>query len=65
MKVVICNRVYSMKFPSQDVFHTPVKGHTDSCSDPELPDRDEVRQFVLEHLQSRGIDLSRDANQAK
>jgi glucan phosphoethanolaminetransferase (alkaline phosphatase superfamily) len=65
VQVVVCNRVYNMLFPSQDVRHRPVKGHTNSCSDLELPDRDEIRQFVLEHLRSRGIDLSRDVKQAK
>ncbi len=65
VKVVVCNRVYSMGFPSQGVGHSPVKGHTDACSDLELPGRDEIRQFVLKHLRSRGIDLSRDVKQAK
>jgi arylsulfatase A-like enzyme len=65
VQVVVCNRVYSMLFPSQGFLERPVKGHTNSCSDLELPDRDEIRQFVLEHLRSRGIDLSRDVKQAK
>ena len=65
VKVVVCNRVYSMRFPSQGVGHSPVEGHTDPCSDLELPDREEVRQFVLGHLESSGIDLSRDVKQAK
>ncbi len=65
VRCVVCNRVYGMGFPSQDVVHSPVKGHTDPCSDLELPDHEEVRRFVLEHLQSRGIDLSRDVRQAE
>jgi hypothetical protein len=65
VQVVVCNRVYTMHFPSQSVSKRPVEGHTDPCSDLELPDGDEVRQFVLEHLQSRGFDLSRDVKQVK
>ncbi len=65
VQVVVCNRVYTMRFPSQGVGHRPVEGHTDRCSDSELPDRDEVQKFIIEHLQSRGIDLSRDVEQAK
>ena len=64
-KVVICDRVYSIRFPEQHVAYRPVKGHTDPCSDSEFPDREEVRQFILEQLQARGIDMSRDAGQAK
>jgi arylsulfatase A-like enzyme len=64
-KVVICNRVYGIRFPSQHLNHSPVEGHTDPCSDLELPDHEEVRQFILEHLQSSGIDLPRDVQQAK
>jgi arylsulfatase A-like enzyme len=65
MRVVACDREYGLRFPSQGVRSSPVKGHTDPCSDLELPDRDEIRQFLLEHLQSRGFDLSRDVKQAK
>jgi arylsulfatase A-like enzyme len=65
VQVVVCNRVYGVGFPAQNMVDSPVKGHTDPCSDLELPDRDEIQQFVLEHLQSRGIDLSRDVRQAK
>jgi len=65
VQAVVCNRVYSVEFPAQNVGQSPVKGHTDPCSDLELPDREEIRQFVLDHLQSRGIDLSRDVRQAK
>ena len=65
VQVVVCNRVYIMQFPSQRVVHGTVGGHTDPCSDLEFPDRDEIQQFVLEHLQSRGIDLSRDVRQPK
>jgi hypothetical protein len=65
VQVVVCNRVYSMLFPSQGFIESPVKGHTNPCSDLELPDHDEIREFVLEHLRSRGIDLSRDVKQAE
>ena len=63
--VVVCNRVYFMRFPERRDSYGPVKGHTDPCSDLELPDREEVREFVIEHLRSRGIDLSRDVKQAE
>jgi hypothetical protein len=54
-----------MGFPSRGVGSHRVEGHTDPCIDRELPDRDEIRDFVLEHLQSRGFDLSRDVKQAE
>jgi hypothetical protein len=63
--VVVCSRAYSMGFPSQSVSYLPVEGHTDPCSDRELPDREEIKQFVLELLQSSGLDLSRDVRQAE
>jgi arylsulfatase A-like enzyme len=63
--VVICNRVYTMRFPSQHVSHSPVEGHTNPCNDQELPNHRELQEIVLEHLQSSGIDLSRDVRQAK
>jgi hypothetical protein len=63
--VVICNRVYTMRFPSQHVSHSPVEGHTNPCNDQELPNHHELQEIVLEHLQSSGIDLSRDVRQAK
>ncbi|MBW2495435.1 MAG: sulfatase-like hydrolase/transferase, partial [Deltaproteobacteria bacterium] len=63
--VVICNRLYSVHFPTRRVGQRPIEGHTDPCDDRELPKRDEVQQLVLDHLVSRGFDLSRDVRQAK
>jgi arylsulfatase A-like enzyme len=65
VQVVVCNRLYTMWFPSQGVGVHSVEGHTDRCSNAELPDDAEIQQFVLEHLQSRGFDLSRDVRQAE
>jgi hypothetical protein len=63
--VVICNRVYAMRFPSQGVGYRRVEGHTNPCEEQELPDRDELREIVLEHFRESGIDLSRDVRQAE
>jgi hypothetical protein len=63
--VAVCNRMYTMYFPTQGVSPQPIVGHTDPCSDLELPDREEVRRFVLEHLESSGIDPSRDVRQSR
>jgi hypothetical protein len=65
VQVVVCNRIYTMWFPSRGVGIHSVEGHTDRCSNAELPDVAEIQQFVLEHLQSRGFDLSRDVRQAE
>ena len=65
VQVVVCNRVYSMRFPSRGVGQRPVEGHTDPCNDLELPDPAEIRRFVLEHLESRGMDLTRDVLQTE
>jgi len=63
--VVVCNRFYSMHFPTRHVGQRPIEGHTDPCSDSDLPDGEEIRQFVLDHLVSRGFDLSRDVRQTQ
>jgi len=65
VQVVVCNRVYSMRFPSRGVGQRPVEGHTDPCNDLELPDPAEIGRFVLEHLESRGMDLTRDVLQTE
>ncbi len=63
--VVVCDRIYSVHFPSRRVGQRPIEGHTDRCQDRDLPDKDAIQQLVLEHLVSRGFDLSRDVRQAK
>jgi arylsulfatase A-like enzyme len=63
--VVICNQLYSMQFPMRGVGRRPIDGHTDPCSERDLPDRDEIQPLVLDHLVSRGFDLSRDVRQVK
>ncbi|MBW2691060.1 MAG: sulfatase-like hydrolase/transferase [Deltaproteobacteria bacterium] len=63
--VVICNQLYSMQFPIRGVGRRPIDGHTDPCSVRDLPDRDEVKQLILDHLVSREFDLSRDVRQTK
>jgi phosphoglycerol transferase MdoB-like AlkP superfamily enzyme len=65
VQVVVCNRIYLLNFPSKSVYHHPVEGHTTPCVDLDLPDNEEVYQFILEHLQSRGIDLTRDVRQTR
>ncbi len=65
IKVVVCNRIYSVRFSSQLVGASAIRGHTDPCTENELPDRDEIKKFVFEHLKSSGLDLSRDVRQAK
>jgi hypothetical protein len=63
--VVICNRIYSVHFPTRRVGQQSIDGHTDPCSDRDLPDRDEIQQYILGHLVAREFDLSRDVRQAK
>jgi arylsulfatase A-like enzyme len=62
-QVVICNRVYSMRFPSRGVGRRPVKAHTAPCDKDQFPSHEEVRQIVLDQLTASGIDLSRDVAQ--
>jgi arylsulfatase A-like enzyme len=65
VQVITCDRLFTMRFPSMGLGYGSVEGHTDPCSKSELPERDEIRQFILEHLESRGFDLSRDVRQAE
>jgi hypothetical protein len=65
VQVLICDRIYILNFPSDRVYHHPVEGHTAPCGDLALPTDEDVYQFVLEHLESRGIDLARDVRQTR
>jgi arylsulfatase A-like enzyme len=63
--VVICNQIYGMQFPIRGVGRRPIDGHTDPCNVSDLPDRDEIKQLILDHLVSRDFDLSRNVRQTK
>jgi phosphoglycerol transferase MdoB-like AlkP superfamily enzyme len=65
VKVIVCNLNYSVGFPSRGVGSSPIKGHTEPCDDLGLPEKDEIKQFVLELLTSSGLDLSSDVRQPK
>jgi hypothetical protein len=61
--VVICDRIFTVRFPTRGVGLQSIDGHTDPCSDSELPNRDEMPEFIREHLVSRWFDMSRDVRQ--